>query len=217
MTWIDQHPDDLIERSEPTQALEWLRESPVLDAAALGKLDLFLHHWVLLVLQRPADVQGVLELISLCQVAGTRAASSSGAESMSQRWKAFEDLLEAKRLALRAAQAVQTAPAAPLRHEATIREFIERQPDRQATQATLAEHLGLSAGRVSQILGVLESRGLVTRQRRGQENWVRWVTQPGAATPAGAQPTTPTATPAGGEASHLGAQVFRLRRNELAA
>ncbi|WP_141290504.1 hypothetical protein, partial [Ideonella azotifigens] len=79
MAWIDHHPDDLIERSEPAQALDWLRQQSTLDAAALGKLDLFLHHWVLLLLQRPADAQGVLELMSLCQVARSRAAATPGA------------------------------------------------------------------------------------------------------------------------------------------
>lgn len=215
MAWIDHHPDDLIERSEPSQALDWLRQQTTLDEAALGKLDLFLHHWVLVLLQRPADAQGVLEMMSLCQVARSRAAATpgTGAEAMCQRWQAFEDLLEAKRLALRAAEDTQAAHATPLRHESAIRQFIEDRPDRQATQTALAQHLRLSAGRVSQILGVLEGRRLVTRQRQGQENWVRWVAQQGAASPA----ATPATTPACGSNDHLGAQVFSLPMTRLAA
>jgi len=203
MAWIDHHPDDLIERSEPAQALDWLRQQSTLDAVALGKLDLFLHHWVLLLLQRPADAQGVLELMSLCQVARSRAAATPGAEAMDQRWQVFEDLLEAKRLALRAAAA---APAAPLRHEPAIRQFIQAQAQQRATQAALAAHLGLSAGRVSQILGVLESRGRVLRQRQGQENWVSWATQ-AEAQPAPAQPSAKTPSTAAAPL-HLAVQVF---------
>jgi hypothetical protein len=208
MAWIDHHPDDLIERSEPSQALNWLRQQSTLDEAALGKLDLFLHHWVLVLLQRPADAQGVLEMMSLCQVARSRASATPGgdAEAMGQRWQAFEDLLEAKRLALSAAAAT---PAAPLRHEPAIRQFIEAQPQQRATQTALANHLGLSAGRISQILGVLESRGQVVRQRQGQENWVSWAAQ------AGAKPElTPTSgkAPASAIATgpRLGEQVFGL-------
>lgn len=215
MAWIDQHPDDLIERSEPLHALAWLRQpSTTLDAPALGKLDLFLHHWVLVLLQRPADAQGVLELMSLCQVARSRAAGAPGAEAMVQRWQAFEDLLEGRRLALRAAVA---APAAPLRQEAAIRDFIQARPQQRATQAELAAHLGLSAGRVSQILGVLESRGLVTRQRQGQENWVRWVALQGAASPAAGPTPARPAPPAGDRPGHLGAQVFALPQTRQAA
>jgi hypothetical protein len=206
MAWIDAHPDDLIERSEPSQALDWLREQTTLDEAALGKLDLFLHHWVLVLLQRPADVQGVLELMSLCQVARSRAAAMPGAEAMGQRWKAFEDLLEAKRLALRAAAA---APATPLRHEPAIREFIQAQPQQRATQTALAAHLGLSPGRVSQILGVLESRGQVLRRRQGQENWVSWSSQ-AEAQPAPTQPSTKSQSITTATSPHLAVQVFGL-------
>lgn len=205
MAWIDQHPDHLIERSEPAQALAWLREQAMLDAAALQKLDLFLHHWVLVLLQRPADSQGVLELMSLCQVAKARAPAE---HPLRQRWQAFEDLLEAKRLLLDAAEA---EPAAPLRHEAAIRQFIQAQPQQRASQTELAAHLGLSAGRVSQILGVLEGRGQVSRQRQGQQSWVRWTAPAEVAPAAPAASTEPRATNPHG-IGHLGAQVFALRR-----
>jgi hypothetical protein len=168
--WIDHHPDDLIERSRPSQALDWLRQQTTLDEAALGKLDLFLYHWVLVLLQS-SNAPGVLELMSLCQVACNRAEATPGDEAaaMVNRWRAFEDMLEAKRLVIRAAAA---EPVTPLRHEAAIREFIQAQAQQRATQTALAAHLGLSAGRVSQILGVLESRGKVLRQ----ENWVSLAT-----------------------------------------
>lgn len=206
MAWIDHHPDDLIERSDPSQALEWLRQQTTLDDAALGKLDLFLHHWVLVMLQRPTDAQGVLDLMSLCQVARSRAAATPGgnAEAMGQRWQAFEDLLEAKRLALRAAAA---EPVTPLRHEAAIRGFIQAQAQQRATQTALANHLGLSAGRISQILGVLESRGQVVRQRLGQESWVSWSAQT-EAQPAPNQPSAKASTGTSATNPHLAVQVF---------
>jgi hypothetical protein len=206
MAWIDRHPDDLIERSDPSQALDWLRQQTTLDEAALGKLDLFLHHWVLVMLQRPTDAQGVLDLMSLCQVARSRAAATPGGdtEAMGQRWQAFEDLLEAKRLTLRAAAA---EPVTPLRHEPAIRQFIQAQAQQRATQTALATHLGLSAGRVSQILGVLESRGQVVRQRLGQENWVSWPAQAGAQ-PAPNQPSAKGPTNTTATSPRLGMQVF---------
>lgn len=40
------------------------------------------------------------------------------------------------------------------------------------TQSELRRELGLTAARVSQILGVLEEERLILRQRRGKENLV---------------------------------------------
>jgi hypothetical protein len=91
LNWPAGHPDDLIERTTPAQALHWLRQQPSIDDAAAGKLDLFLHHWVLRVLCTASDKQELLEVMSLCQVGRVRA------PGMAQRWQAFEDLLEGKR------------------------------------------------------------------------------------------------------------------------
>ena len=44
---------------------------------------------------------------------------------------------------------------------------------RELPQSKFVEQLCLSAGRVSQILRVLELRGKIIRERRGKESWVR--------------------------------------------
>ena len=113
----------------------------------------------------------------------------------------FEDLLEGKRRYL---QASQIATPIQLKHQDTILEIIEQAHGRRVRQLDFVEVLKLSPGRVSQILGVLESRSLITRQRLGKESWVSL---------AEAASTTPKREPAVTRSKeHLGARVFSFRK-----
>ncbi len=166
-SWFDKNPDDLAERSEPAEALAAVRAQDQLDAQQLAVLDVFLNHWVLTALQRPNDREGVLELQQLCELAHDMAAPDDAeAQAFRPRLEAFGDLLEGKRRTL---QALATGVLPKLFHEDDILQTLAKG---ETKQGDLVVQLRLSAGRVSQILGVMESKGQIVRARRGKESWV---------------------------------------------
>jgi hypothetical protein len=198
MDWFNRHPEDLIERSEPSEALAFLRQQAALDEKQLAKLDIYLHHWVLLLMLRPQDPEGLLEILTLCEIALDLTPPSAAGRAMQQRWKAFADLLEGKR---RGMQAHTMALPIKLLHEDSILQFIRDTPEGCLKQIDIAKRLQLSAGRISQILGVMEARRLITRKRKGKDSWV------GIAAPDGSSnaPTAPKSAPA---EQHMGLKVF---------
>ena len=58
---------------------------------------------------------------------------------------------------------------------------------------------------IQQILGVLEARAIITRQREGKESWVSLA-------PSGTAPATPHQNPPTPSSAHLGKTVFALRK-----
>ena len=208
MNWFSLHPEDLIERCEPADMLAAIRSLSQLDPAQMGKLDPYLDEWTLTVLLRPGDAQGVQEMLSLCEMAHDLAPATPEAAPMRHRWQAFESLLEGKRLRL---QAQASEPVAKLLQQDPVLDCIRTAPHGRMRQQDLALQLGLSKGRISQILGVLEERGHITRERQGRESWVSLLSSqtPPAAT------TVPTAPPAPITTAghlHLGARVFGFRQ-----
>jgi len=202
MHWLEHHIDDLIERYEPAEALALLRQQDSLSLPELPKLDAFLQHWTLMLIQRPGDPEGVQDMLNLSDIAADLAAGLAGAEAsaMRQRWGAFEDLLEGKRNSL---QANRRAPPVQLKHQGAILQRIAQSESGRVRQQDLGAELKLSKGRISQILGLMEARSLVTRQRQGQDSWV-------SLTASGPVPAPVKAPPSG--AMHIGQQVFSLRR-----
>ena len=197
MNWLNHHPDDLIERFEPAEALAFLRQQTALTLEQMGKLDVYLHHWTLVLLQRTNDPEGVQEMLTLCEIAQDLAPEGAEGNGKQQRWNGFEDLLEGKRRYL---QAGRIAAPIALKHQDAILQIIQQSGGGRVKQLDLAAPLKLSKGRVSQILGVLESRALITRQRQGKESWVSLAH-------AGAAPASPTQAP-DPVFEHLGARVF---------
>ena len=206
MNWFSLHPEDLIERCEPADMLAAIRSLSQLDHAQMDKLDLYLDEWTLTVLVRPNDAESVQEMLTLCEMAHDLAPATPEAAPMRHRWQAFESLLEGKRLRL---QAQASEPAAKLLQQDPVLDCIRAAPHGRMRQQDLAQQLGLSKGRISQILGVLEDRGHITRQRQGRESWVSLLSSqtPPATTTVPTAPLAPT-TPTG----HLGARVFGLRQ-----
>lgn len=166
MNWFDRHPEDLAEQSEPTEALAALRALDALTPAQVVALDVYLNHWVLVVLLRPQDREGLLEVQQLCGLARVLTGNAADTEIFRVRWKAFGDLLEGKRNALQL-----NAVEAPFKllHEDTILALASHP---ECRQSDLVTELKLSAGRVSQLLGTLEAQGKIVRQRKGKESWV---------------------------------------------
>ena len=206
MNWFSLHPEDLIERCEPADMLAAIRSLSQLDHAQMDKLDLYLDEWTLTVLVRPNDAESVQEMLTLCEMAHDLAPATPEAAPMRHRWQAFESLLEGKRLRL---QAQASEPVAKLLQQDPVLDCIRAAPHGRMRQQDLAQQLGLSKGRISQILGVLEDWGHITRQRQGRESWVSLLSSqtPPATTTVPTAPLAPT-TPTG----HLGARVFGLRQ-----
>lgn len=202
MSWLDHHPDDIIERHEPAEALEQLRRLTRPTSDQLSKLDVYLHHWTLVLLQRGSDPEGVQEMLTLCEIASDITPDGTEGIALRHRWSGFEDLLEGKRRAL---QAIRGASASALKQQDKILQIIEQSKDGWVKQTDLGEVLQLSKGRVSQILGLLESRDLIARQRKGKESWV-------SRAPSSSAPATPPVqdTPSAPKPAsvHIGANVF---------
>ncbi|OGB30012.1 MAG: hypothetical protein A3F78_08690 [Burkholderiales bacterium RIFCSPLOWO2_12_FULL_61_40] len=166
MNWFDRHPEDLAEQSEPAEALAALRALDALTPAQIAAMDVYLNHWVLVVLLRPNDREGLLEVQQLCGLARVLTGNAAETEAFRIRWKAFGDLLEGKRNALQV-----NAVEAPFKllHEDAI---LMHASHPECRQSDLVTELKLSAGRVSQLLGTLEAQGKIVRQRKGKESWV---------------------------------------------
>lgn len=179
MNWFDRHPEDLAEQSEPADALAALRQVEQLNARQMVALDVCLNQWVVMLIMRPSDREGVLELERLCNMAQSLAPPDVEAQRLCLRWKAFADLLEGKRHAL---QNLAIATPVKLLHED---EIISLGLGGEYKQSALTEKLKLSRGRVSQILSVLEAQNKITRERRGKDSWVSL-----AANTANAQPSS---------------------------
>lgn len=166
MTWFDRHTEDLAEQSEPSEALHALRQLDLLTPEQVRALDVYLTHWVLVVLLRPQDREGILEVQDLCGLARVLAARAPQSDLFLTRWKAFGDLLEGKRHAM---HVNDVEVPIKLLHEDAILARVKQVP---CKQSDLVDMLHLSAGRVSQLLGVLEAQGKIVRQRKGKESWV---------------------------------------------
>lgn len=168
MALLDQHPDALLAQHEPEDLIKELRTAATLTPVQTKVLDAYLLHWSNLILHRAGDPEGVQELLSLCEMARDRLAQTTGDCALGHRWSAFEDLLELRRLVL------QQAPGSmvKLSRQDEIVTLLGEAGSARMRQSELAKRLELSAGRVSQILGVLEERGVVARQRQGRDCWV---------------------------------------------
>lgn len=157
----------LIDKSTPQQLSATIRRLKEWDARALDCANRMLTVWTQAAIARPNDQQGIAELQRLIHHAlHPLAATPVPPESYQARWQGFSDLLEARRLELAHAD-----PAALLRRR-NVKEILDAIAVAGGTleQARIAEQLDVSAGRVTQLVSLMESHGLLTRQRHGRDN-----------------------------------------------
>lgn len=166
MDWLNQRPENVVDRAEPGDLLAELRATRSLAPAALKTLDFALCQWTLYALSRTADTEGIRDLDNLGALAMRALPEGEDSAGYRTRWRAFRDLLEAKRLAIGGAQ---SGRARNLLHAEPIVKLLADDP---VSQGALREKLGLSPARLSQVLGVMEEGGLIQRQKRGKENLV---------------------------------------------
>ena len=164
MDWLKLRPEQLAGRTEPKDVLAELRKTQRLPPEARTLLDFALRHWIMKRLARPSDTEGVLELDDLAAIALHSLPDDEQSAPYRARWQAFRDLLESKRLAIGGRE---SGRARNLLHASPILELLQHGP---VPQAEVRKRLGLSAARLSQVLGVMEEGGLIARMKRGKEN-----------------------------------------------
>lgn len=169
MSLMNQRAEYIVTRVDPSDLLGELRSITALSPDAQRTLDFVLRQWTLKALSRSTDTEGLLELDDLAAL-GMRALPQ-GAESSAfrTRWRAFRDLIESKLLAI---EGRESGRARNLLHSGPILQTLRAGP---MPQSELQAALGLSAQRLSQVLGVMEEGGLIQRQKRGKEKLVSLV------------------------------------------
>jgi DNA-binding MarR family transcriptional regulator len=182
-------PDQLAEKHDPSDLLAALRSRRVeLTDTQREAVDYALAHWATEALARPGDSESVVMLDSLCALAARRA--GTGGDRHIARWQAWRTLLENKRLAIagrasgRASRLLQFQPILDALAGGQVKK-----------QVQLAEDLGLTPARISQLLAVMEEAGAVLRRRVGRDVEVSLPASAPAITPAPTRANTTSAAP----------------------
>lgn len=120
-----------------------------------------LTYWVVKVIERPTDKEGVLLLDRICAIAIRLSSRVSDAKFCAQL-QIFRELLETKRQAI----ATRLSGSRPRQAERVLTLL---RANGSLSQTALAERLRLSIARVNQLVAVMEERGLVRCAQRGRE------------------------------------------------
>ena len=129
--------------------------------------NLLISVWSADAIARPNDREGISELQRLIHSALDSVNSSASLpEEYRFRWLEASDMLESRRLNLAHAD-----PEVLLRrrHVTEILQLLLETGYRELPQLDLINKLGVSAGRVTQLIGNLESCGLVTKRKHGRD------------------------------------------------
>jgi hypothetical protein len=158
-------PAELLDRPLDDYAAV-LRQSDELHRDHLAAIDYALRHTVVRLLVRAAPEAELSEAYGALRRLVPVAREAELADWV-PRWRAFADLLDARRAAL-AAQDPEAARR--LMHSGSILDLVESDPG--LTQAEIAQRLGLKPANLSRILGVLEAHELIERRSTGREKRV---------------------------------------------
>lgn len=161
---LDWRPEDLTGTVDPALVEDTLRHMGAMTDLQRQTLAYALSYWVVEVIQRPFDLEGVLLVDRICALA-IRLSSQASLVEFRVRCETLRELLETKRQAI----ASRLSGRRPLQAGNVGRVLIRKGP---LSQTELGQELGLSAGRMNQVLAVMEERGLIQRTRRGGENLV---------------------------------------------
>lgn len=161
---LNLRPEDLADTVDPSLVEEALRELRGLDDAQKDALAYALDYWIVQTIERPTDRESTLLLDRICAIAVRLSGDEPSTAEFRVRLETFRDLLETKRQAIAARESRQR----PLQAKAVLAAL---QPG-SLNQTELGQRLGLSAGRISQVLAVMEERGLIQRVRKGRESLV---------------------------------------------
>ena len=187
MNPLELRPEMLADSSDPAAVLAALKPLATLEPEPAESLLYALGFWLAQTMSRAADLEEVLLLDELCALAAQRAhPPPAGFHATLQAWRR---LLEYKRLSIEARAGARGS------HLLQADAVITTLANGEITQLKLAKHLGLSAGRVSQVLAVMEQQRLITRRRQGRESLVSLAGD----TPSRATTSAPTKNAGGGK------------------
>ncbi len=170
MTVLNLHASDpllFVDRATPHELLEAIKRLERWDEQALDMANLLITVWSADAIARTNDREGISELQRIIHYTLDRASSvSTLPEEFRCRWQEASDMLEARRLTLAHAD-----PDAQLNrtHVREILQWLLNNDNRELPQSELVQHLEVSAGRVTQLIGPLESSGLVTKRKQGRD------------------------------------------------
>jgi DNA-binding MarR family transcriptional regulator len=154
-------------RAETTDLHKAIRDLDHWDQQALGMANMLITVWSARAIANPNNREGISELQRLIHYALEKAQSSASLpEEFRYRWVQASEMLESRRLNLAHAD-----PAAQLqrRHVPDILDFLNERNSSEVGQSELEKLLDLSAGRITQLVGSLESCGLVNKRKQGRE------------------------------------------------
>lgn len=170
MSTLNLHASDPVfvaVRAETTDLHKAIRELDHWDQQALGMANMLITVWSARAIANPNNREGISELQRLIHYALEKAQSSTSLpEEFRYRWLQASDMLESRRLNLAHAD-----PAAQLqrRHVPDILDFLNERKSNEVGQSEIEKLLDLSAGRITQLVGSLESCGLVNKRKQGRE------------------------------------------------
>ncbi len=160
-----------VDRAIPSELLEAIKKLERWDEQALDMANLLITVWSADAIARANDREGISELQRIIHFTLHRASSlSTLPEEFRCRWQEASDMLEARRLNLAHAD-----PETQLNrtHVREILQWLVSNGNRELPQSELVKHLEVSAGRVTQLIGPLESNGLVTKRKQGRDNMLQ--------------------------------------------
>ena len=165
---LNERPEQLAGAHDAAQALDALLPLEHLGDQQEAALRYALAFWIMQALGRQKDTDTIVLLDKLCAAAARRSAGE-----FVIRLQTYRDLLEHKRQSIAAGR---SGRAERLLKSQPILEALAQGP---MTQAQLSERLGVTPGRVSQLLSVMEEAQLVRRERKGRESVVTRVSAAG--------------------------------------
>ncbi|MBL8470926.1 MAG: helix-turn-helix transcriptional regulator [Rhodocyclaceae bacterium] len=204
------HPDPgrLVASSSPEEVVDALRQLGAEDPWpdwSLRLLDRLFIVWSAAAIARHSDEQGIAELQSALAYACTRARNAATLpESWRARWQAASDMLESRRQGL---QGRDPDLILGRKHVQTLLGMLGAQETAQSDLAAALSGQGvdITPGRLSQLLSLMESHGLLEKRKDGRENRLKLSEQGAKYAPAPAA-AAPAPHPDGFRASEQAAQ-----------
>ena len=161
-------PAMLVDRSTPAELLAAIRSLDTWNETALKVANRLISVWSARAIANPNDREGISELQRVIHYTLNRANSlSTLPDEFRYRWQEASDMLEARRLNL--AHADPEAQLSRL-HVPEILLLLLKAGNRELPQSELVQHLDVTTGRVTQLIGPLEANGLITKRKQGRDN-----------------------------------------------
>ena len=169
-------PERLLDEAEPEGFAATIEAFDNWTPRRLALVDDVLTGWVAEYIARPRDRDGLIALQGaierILQAPASRSESMGGVGETSSatyaiRWKGFSDAIEARDITLAEREPERVLH---LRHVAEIVEMASESGE--ISQRDVQARLQLSPSRLSQVLALMESHGLIERRTAGRDKFV---------------------------------------------